>query len=294
MAKRHVSGVPPAQTKAATAFARNLKSLDHILALTRREALLLKRRQPQLEASMANFRDFKTKPGAVKLRRSMERFIHTTNARIERLDTVRLWQVVVLVTCVEAYLQDILTLAAGVDGELMSKSEQVAPYSDVIASTSLDELANELRRRWARGWLSDGGPTRWISRLKRMGARGYPDDLGPHLELMWGIRHVVVHAAGTATLDFVKRHPGIVNAAGDRVPLKARDLQKFVANVRSIVEPTERFFASRYPSLVAAPEKPKERPTVPPNKKPKVNEMDRLRALGNSLEDLIRRLVDPA
>src|SRR5207247_11316116 len=123
--------------------------------------------------------------------------------------TASLWQVVMLVTCVEAYLQDVLSAAARADPDLMSKSQQLAPYADIIAATSLDELANELRARWARGWLADGGPTRWISRFERMGARGYPDDLAARLERIWGIRHVVVHSAGVATPDSVQRHPGV-------------------------------------------------------------------------------------
>ena len=158
-----------------------------------------------------------------------------------------------LVTCVEAYLQDVLTAAAGVDPELTSKSEQRALYADVIAATSLDALANDLRARWARGWVDDGGPSRWIERLGKMGARGYPDDLGPRLERFWGIRHVVVHAAGIATSDFVKRHPGVVKAIGNRVRVNSHDLEKFVHGVEDFVEPTDRYFLARYPSLLVAP-----------------------------------------
>ena len=84
-----------------------------------------------------------------------------------------------------------------------------------------------------------------------MGAAGYPDDLGPRLELCWGIRHIVVHAAGVATADFVKRHPGVVKAAGTRVRVTLRDVLKFVEAVRDFLEPTDRFLLARYSSLVA-------------------------------------------
>lgn len=133
----------------------------------------------------------------------------------------------------------------------MSKSEQHAAYADVIGATSLEALANELRVRWARSWLSDGGPTRWIVRLGKMGARGYPKDLGPRLERFWGVRHVVVHAAGVATADFVKRHPGVVKAAGDRVRVNHHGYEKFVEGVRDFLEPTDGFFLRRYPSMLA-------------------------------------------
>jgi hypothetical protein len=108
--------------------------------------------------------------------------------RLERYRTATLWQVVMLVTCVEAYLQDVLAAAASVDPEFMRESKQVAPYADVVSATSLDDLANDLRQRWARGWLSDGGPTRWISRLNGMGAKSFPTDLAPRLELAVEVR----------------------------------------------------------------------------------------------------------
>ena len=186
-----------------------------------------------------------------RISRSVDRLARTVDTRIARFQTITLWQVVMLVTCVEAYLQDVLTAAASVGPELMSKSEQQASYADVVEATSLDALGNELRSRWARGWISDGGPTRWISRLAKMGAKDYPADLGPRLELFWGIRHVAVHAAGVATADFVKRHPGVVKAAGDRVRVNHRYYSKFVEAVVAFLGPTDQFFLARYPSMLA-------------------------------------------
>ena len=239
-------------TKAWAAFAQNLDSITHMLTLGGRELALLKTATARLATSVGKSPDLTVKPAVAKLRRSLKRYNRTLQSRIERFRTVTLWQVVMLVTCVEAYLQDLLAIAASVDSELMSKSQQIAPYADVISATSLDELASELRARWARGWLSDGGPTRWISRLERMGARGYPDGLASRLEVIWGIRHVVVHAAGVATSDFVKRHPDVAAAAGAHVRVASRDFGAFLEAVRSFLEPTDRFFLARYPSLAAA------------------------------------------
>jgi hypothetical protein len=186
-----------------------------------------------------------------KLTSSSERYIKTRQTGRERMATATLWQVVMLVTCVEAYLQDLLAIAASVDPKLMDESQQVAPYAEVISATSLDELASELRARWARGWLRKGGPTSWISRLKKMGARGYPDALAPRLELFWGIRHIVVHAAGIATADFVRRHPGVVAAPGDRVKVGSQAFGAYIQSAKDFLEPTERYFVGRYPSLLA-------------------------------------------
>lgn len=256
---RAVSPTPVStpHTRALLALEENLESIGHMQKLTRHQLALLKAQVAKANR-VATFaleqRALATKPGNTKLTRSLHRLarsLKTLNFRMEGLQTITLWQVVMLVTCFEAYLQDVLTAAAGVDPGLMSESEQRAQYSDVIAATSVDALANELRARWARGWVRDGGPSRWIERLGKMGARGYPNDLGPRLERLWGIRHVVVHAAGVATADFVKRHPGVVKAAGNRVRVTHHDLKRFLEAVCDFINPTDAFFLARYPSLLA-------------------------------------------
>ena len=238
--------------KAWLTFEQNLTMVGHLVDLGGREIRLVKAQAARVKKFLAELGDLRTKQNLAKAVRSVGRLSKTIQPRIERHATTNLWNVVMLVTCVEAYLQDVLSAAAGVGPELVRESQQAAAYAEVIAATSLDELANELRTRWARGWLRDGGPTRWISRLEKMGARGYPADLAPRLELIWGIRHAVVHKAGVATADFVQRHPGAVKAAGDRLRVGGRNLSVFVGAVRGFLEPTEKLFLERYPALVAA------------------------------------------
>jgi hypothetical protein len=243
---------PEPHTRAWRAFEENLESISHMVSFGRREIDRVQAGAKRLSIYMGK-RDLAAKAEAARVRRSVKRFLRTITSRIDRYQTANLWQVVMLVTCVEAYLQDLLVVAASAGPELMSKSQQVASYPDVIGATSLEELASDLRTRWARGWLSEGGPSRWISRLKRMGARGYPDRLGLRLELFWGIRQVVVHSAGIATKDFVRRHPGVVARSGDRVLVSSRDFGAFLEAVKGFMNPTEQFFLARYPSLVAPP-----------------------------------------
>jgi hypothetical protein len=238
-------------TRAFLAFEQNLAIVTHMASLGGREADLIYAETVRFDKLLRKPRDLTKNPGAARLRRATHRYVERLQTRVERFGTALLWQVVMLVTCVEAYLQDVLSAAASVDPVFMRESEQCANYSDVIAANSLPELANDLRARWARGWLSDGGPTRWIDRLGRMGARGYPDGLAPRLELIWGIRHAVVHAAGVATADFVRRHPGVVKAAGDRLRVGNKDHLTFIEAVDGFVTPTDRYFLARYPSLLA-------------------------------------------
>jgi hypothetical protein len=244
------------------ALGKNLDSIMHMQKLGVHDLELVNAqlgKATQVATFAKEQSDLATKPGKTKLVRSLNRLarlLNTLVVRTEGFHTIERWQVVMLVTCVEAYLQDVLTTAASLDPELMSESEQHAKYTDVIAATSVEELANGMRIRWAQRWLSDGGPSRWISRLRKMGARDYQADLGPRLERFWGIRHIVVHAAGVATADFVKRHPGVVKAPGDCVRVNHHDYKKFVEAVRDFLEPTDKFFLARCPSMLALPAAP--------------------------------------
>jgi hypothetical protein len=252
---RGKTATPPkatARTGAYLTFEQNLAQITHLVVLRRREAVAAKaaasRMQAQFIASsrLTNHKKAHSKlPG---LQRRVDKLLETFLTRIE---VVGLWQIVMLVTCVEAYLQDVLAAAARVDPTLMSKPEHVmAPYGEVVAAPSLEVLANDLRARWARGWLNSGGPTHWMSRLHQLGARGYPDDLAVRLERIWGIRHVVVHSAGVATTEFVRLHPGVVTGPGERVRIKYDGFGPFLGAAQQFLDTTEQFFVARYPSLV--------------------------------------------
>jgi len=180
--------------------------------------------------------------------------IEASTRALARFHTLNLWQVVMLVTCVESYLQDVLASAANADPEFMEKSGQSAVYAEVIVAKSVEALANEMRVSWAKGWVNARRPTSWIEGLSNMGAKGYPPDLAPRLERIWDIRNAVVHKAGVADTHFVKRQPGVVKAVGDRVRVSHNDINKFAADVSEFLGPTDRWFLDRCPSLLAATE----------------------------------------
>jgi hypothetical protein len=163
------------------------------------------------------------------------------------------WYLVVAVTFAEAYLEDILSAAAVVDPKLMEKSTQSASYNDVLEAASVNELADALRRRWARNFIEGGGPARWIERLTAMGAPGFPDGLASRLEQLWGLRHVVVHAAGRVTPEFAKRHPGLGYRPGDSLSVTSRATLHYIGDVASLVDVTDAFFCNRLPGLATAP-----------------------------------------
>lgn len=110
------------------ALEQNLDSIMHMVKLSTHEVVMLAAQTTRLTTFVGKECDLaKThlaaKPGQAqvkrvlaKLLRSLNRFDKTLKTRIERFQTITLWQVVMLVTCVEAYLQDAqLTTAASVD-----------------------------------------------------------------------------------------------------------------------------------------------------------------------------------
>jgi hypothetical protein len=162
--------------------------------------------------------------------------------------TVREWIPVLLVTTVEAYLKDVRIYAAKVDPAIMESSEQSASYAEVIRARSIEELTEELQSRWARKFVDDGGPDRWIKRLSKMGARGYRPETGNEMEILWGVRHLIVHSRGIATPEFVRRHPEIGAKVGESILIRSAQLTQWITVVYHFVDVTDFYFVQRYGS----------------------------------------------
>jgi hypothetical protein len=155
------------------------------------------------------------------------------------------WFSVILVTATETYIHDVLAFAASLDERLMQSSEQSASYQKISKARSLAELQAELRSNWARNFVDKGGPTLWLQRLKKMGATGYKAGLGEELEQLWGVRHMIVHRAGSVTADFARRHPSFALNAGDFLRIEREYIDKSAGAVIDFVYVTERYFKQR-------------------------------------------------
>ena len=163
------------------------------------------------------------------------------------------WHIVMQATFVETYLHDVLVTCAEIDPLPMKDSKQAATYQEVMTASSIDELAAELRSRWARNFIDRGGPARWIDRLTRMGATGFPPDLANKLEQMWGIRHVVVHSAGRVTAEFVRRHPTLGFKADQPLTLSKDPVLDYIRSGVTFVKTTDSFLITRYGPKLSSP-----------------------------------------
>mgnify|MGYP001613909814 CR=1 FL=1 len=156
-----------------------------------------------------------------------------------------LWAIVMIVTAAEAYLQDALAFNALHDPSLMKDSALTATYDDIVEASTTAKLASVMRSRWARAFVDRGGPPLWILRLSRMGAGPYPDAMPEQLDLIWGIRHVVVHSAGVAGPDFCRLNPDHPSEEGHPLSVDFDQLHEFGDQVRAFVRITDQYCAGR-------------------------------------------------
>ena len=137
-------------------------------------------------------------------------------------------------------------------GLIMESSEQSASYAEVKRAQFLEELTEELQSRWARNFVDDGGPDRWIKRLTKMGARGYGPETADEMETLWGVRHLLVHSVGVGTPDFVRRHPEIGIKVGESILIRSNQLTAWIKVAYHFVDVTDFYFMQRYgPGIVS-------------------------------------------
>ena len=119
--------------------------------------------------------------------------VQQTAETIERLTFLTAWILVMLVTFVEAYVEDVLILSVNLNPDWLHKSTARIDYSDLLKANSVDTLIHEIQVRWAKNILQSGGPDNWIGRLEGFGAKGYRPNLESEMRVIWEKRHSIVH-----------------------------------------------------------------------------------------------------
>jgi hypothetical protein len=152
---------------------------------------------------------------------------------------------VLFVTIVEAYLKDVLIYAAGIDASLMDRTGQTLTYPEALNAKSLEEVLIEFRSKRARSFVDNGGPTTWIESLEAMGARGYRRETVSQMETLWDVRHLIVHCAGVANADFVRRHPELNAQVGKRFIVNGARIKQWGDAMYDFVDITDQYFVRR-------------------------------------------------
>ena len=111
-----------------------------------------------------------------------------------------------------------------------------------------EELKEKLPPRWASHFLDDHerGPDSWIKKLTKMGARGYRPETANEMEILWRVRHLIVHSRGVATPQFVRRHPEIGAKVGESILIRSAHLTAWITVVYHFVDVTDFYFVQRY------------------------------------------------
>jgi hypothetical protein len=117
-------------TTAMVTLKENLESVRHFNALVYRDALAFSAAAKRSNMTVSRHPDLtqrRSRRAALRLGRRLIKTIETHGGRIA---TAYLWQVVLLVTCVEAYLHDVLAAAARIDPSLIGPADAAARSTD--------------------------------------------------------------------------------------------------------------------------------------------------------------------
>jgi hypothetical protein len=191
---------------------------------------------------------FMTEPTPKKLV-PIVRVVNNLNKRIsEYVMASRLsyeWISVMLVAFTEAYLEDGLIGLAVVNPQLLMNDAPSTDYARIFEVQSLDELREEMRRQWALQKLQ-GGPSKFVRRLKDMGARGYDDREIFRVQHLWDTRNLIVHSRGIVDRNYVAKFKHLEK--GTHVKVNLPQIQHWLPALSGFVECTDAFFLSYRPS----------------------------------------------
>jgi hypothetical protein len=65
------------------------------------------------------------------------------------------------------------------------------------------------------------------------------------METLWGVRHLIVHSAGIANVDFVRRYPYLNPEVGKRFIVSNAHIKEWFAAMYDFVEVTDQYFFQR-------------------------------------------------
>jgi hypothetical protein len=156
------------------------------------------------------------------------------------------WMSVMLVTFLEAYMEEGLISLAEKNPGLLKDAPPIAP-ARALEVNSLEELRDELRQQWAHGKLRPGGPETWVKRLTGMGARGYDKKACDEVQHLWDTRNLIVHSRGVASVAYVRKYASTGVKPGTQVNVSNNRFSGWLDSLKIFMSCTEAFFLSYKP-----------------------------------------------
>jgi hypothetical protein len=178
-----------------------------------------------------------------------DRVVVTAHAFTEGAVLIRQWFVVMLVTCADAFLGDVLIEGARSSPMMMAGDRnepgQSLSYTEIANAASQAAMLETMRSRWASN-ATRGGPRSWSKGIGNTRLRPPLDDgLVKVLEEAWGVRHVVVHRAGTTSTEFGDRHPDVGAAVGTQITVTDEAIARYALAIDELVSRFDTAIAGR-------------------------------------------------
>lgn len=152
------------------------------------------------------------------------------------------WISVVLVTLVLGYLEDGLVFVATKNPNLLKNADPLS-NDQLIHAASIEDVLGALRRQWANRTLL-GGPEKWLSSLRNMGAKKYKKEYAFRLQHLWDTRNLIVHGRGIATTEYLRKYKDPTLNPGSRVRVSTKILTWWVEAIQDFVDSTDPFFVN--------------------------------------------------
>src|SRR5215831_10569391 len=168
----------PRKSKALAAFETNLDHINWLFSLLINAPIAM---QSAVKDAIARMKAELPKLDLQGQKYFLEKIEHAMGPTQRTLGLGRTfltnWMLVMIITFVEAYLEDFLVMIVQLNPTWCS-SEATLSFEDLSDNCTVDSLRNKIYRRWAKGILRSGKPKDWIRRLESFGVRGYRDNLG--------------------------------------------------------------------------------------------------------------------
>ncbi len=150
------------------------------------------------------------------------------------------WMSVMLVSFVEAYLEDGLIGIAVKNPEVVRKVEIRTERCFEI--DNIEELRGEVRSTWAQDALRPGGPMTWRKKLRELGAPRFDDKKLLKIQHLWDTRNLIVHSRCIANSAYAKKYTHFGAKPGVEVKVNLHTFRAWLQPVADFVKWSDGFF----------------------------------------------------